>query len=543
MGAGEPAGQEVEHALRELASTWAGFDGSERSEAQSFLNQLLQCFGQDRRSVGARFEHNFPGVGFADMFWPGNAVIEMKKPSEDVRLESWQVQAEKYWRASAAPDRSYPAVRYVVLCSFRRFVIWDMHVDPSRPAGNVTLADLPDQPEALLFLRGPDTEPSFVVHHRQLTTDAAAAVAEVFQSLKDRSAAPLDEIQRFTMQTVWVLFAEDLGMLTGYPFQVLVDRLRRDSSQSSAAQLGHLFRVLNQKSPHNRKGVFAGTRYVNGDLFREPAEIELEPSELAGLARAAEYDWRRVDPTIFGSLMEGVLGRERRWELGAHYTHEVDILRIVGPTIVTPWQSRIDACSSPSQARDLLDELCAFRVLDPACGCGNFLYVAYRELRRLEARLKLRIRDLAAEKGLPVPAGPWPYVPLANMHGLEIERVAVLIARARSASLDYVLAQGGTITDAVSSQRWPGEAKVHVSLVNWVNGSADSSVLLDGLPVPEIDASLRVGEAGDVRPERLAANRGHCFQGPIPVGAGFIVSEMTAVDLLSDRTVTSFART
>jgi len=120
--------------------------------------------------------------------------------------------------------------------------------------------------------------------------------------------------------------------------------------------------------------VLRGTRYVNGELFAQPAEVNLNPGELALIARAAEHDWRKVDPTIFGSLMEGVLGHDRRWELGAHYTHEVDILKIVEPTIVRPWLQRIDACSTPTQARALLDELCSFRVLDSACGCGNFLY-------------------------------------------------------------------------------------------------------------------------------------------------------------------------
>ena len=144
------------------------------------------------------------------------------------------------------------------------------------------------------------------------------------------------------------------------------------------------------------------------------------------LAAACEYDWRRVDPTIFGSLMEGVLGRSRRWELGAHYTHEVDILKIVVPTIVRPWRERINACVSPSEARRLLDELCAFRVLDPACGCGNFLYIAYRELRGLEKELKDRIRNLAKDKGLPFPPAPWPYFPLTNLYGIDIETVRVI---------------------------------------------------------------------------------------------------------------------
>jgi hypothetical protein len=104
-----------------------------------------------------------------------------------------------------------------------------------------------------------------------------------------------------------------------------------------------------------------------------------------------------------------VLGHDRRWELGAHYTHEVDIMKIVGPTIIRPWRERVMATATPAQARELLDELCRFRVLDPACGCGNFLYVAYRELRALEHELKQRIRSLSVETGLPVTPGAEPF--------------------------------------------------------------------------------------------------------------------------------------
>jgi len=352
----------------------------------------------------------------------------MKAPSKTATLGEAQPQAERYWRASEDPDGRYDAVRYVVLCSFHRILVWDMR-RPSRPSANLTLDELPDHYEALGFLLGEGQEASFVEHHRTLTLGAAEAISTLYHSLKDRDAAPADVLIRFVMQCVWTLFAEDLQMLRGYPLQTIVARLMRDEHPNSARDIGFLFRVLNQKGSHNRTGELSGTTYVNGELFADPAEVDLNAAELALLARAATFDWRRVDPTIFGSLMEGVLGRDRRWEVGAHYTHEVDILKIVEPTIVRPWQERIAASASAQQARDLLDELCAFRVLDPACGCGNFLYVAYRELRSLEAQLKERIRSLAAATGSPVPPGHWPFVPLTNMQGIDIEGTAVLIAR------------------------------------------------------------------------------------------------------------------
>lgn len=634
------SGSEIRVALDAFAARWAGYSGTEKAEAQTFLNELFACYGSNRMDVGARFEEFRSSTGFMDLYWPEVLIVEMKRPGAPLARAAEQ--RDRYWRESSDPAAGIGAARYVIACNFRQFEIWEPGRFPTAPLATIALADLPDHYDALLFLQDPSATPAFVEHRRALTAEAAKHVAALYQSLADRSAAPIDEIQRFTMQVVWCLFAEDLGMLDGFPLQRTVDALLAQSEPDSARDIGHLFALLNQKGDHNRRGVYAGTRYVNGDLFARPAAVLLDRDELDHLRRAAEFDWRAVDPTIFGSLLEGVLGQQRRWELGAHYTHEVDILKIVVPTIVRPWRERIAATTTPQQARDLLDDLCAFRVLDPACGCGNFLYVAYRELRALEAETKARIRDLAAQTGLPVPRGPWPYYPLANLHGLDIERIAVLIARVtlwmghrqmieaygeaenplplvdlsgiraadalrtpwpevdaiignppflgdrkiraafgadyvewlkkrfgvgvvdfsaywfrlaadhlradqraglvstntlrenkhRLASLDYVVAKGGVITDAVSSQKWPGDAKVHVSLANWVQQptTAPAAFTLDGAPVAGITTQLRAGSSM-WEPRPLPPNRGHSFIGCQPTGRGFVLEPVEASTL------------
>lgn len=624
------SGLEIQAALAKFVAKWSGFAGSEKAEAQTFLNELFACYGSDRSAVGAKFEHFAASAGFMDLFWPGVLIVEMKAPH--VSLEKAKDQRERYWRESSDPGADVPAARFVVACNFGEFEIWEPGRFPGAPRARFTLAELPDRYDALLFLQAQSLEPVFSEHRRELTTDAATHIAELYTSLADRSAAPIDEIQRFTMQVVWCLFAEDLGMLDGYPLQSIVDALLKEQHPDSARDIGYLFRLLNQKGDRNRVGQYAGTRYVNGELFAKPAEVSLTRDELQHLRQAAEFNWRAVDPTIFGSLMEGVLGEERRDKLGAHYTHEADIMKIVTPTIIRPWRARIEATATPLEARELLDELCAFRVLDPACGCGNFLYVAYRELRGLEHELKQRMLRLAEQSGSPAP-GPLPYFPLTNVHGIDIEGIAVLIARVtlwmghrqmverygeaepvlplvelsnirradallvdwpevdaiignppflgsqllrgnlgdgyvkwlsshfgvgvrdlcvywfrkaqdalkpgrraglvgtnsvmqnrgREASLDYIVATGGVITDAVSTQKWPGDAKVHVSLVNWVKQPAERPTVfeLDGERVTGITSSLTEGDGEGWVPKALAANEGRAFIGVSLHGGGF----------------------
>lgn len=638
-----PNGEEIQAALRGFVGTWQGYTGSEKSEAQTFLNELFACYGSDRRELGAKFEHFVSMTGFMDLLWPEVCLVEMKAPA--VKLQAAQAQVERYWRESADYDAGVRAARFVIVSNFHEFEVWDMHRFPNRPSATFRLEDLPDRYDALAFLAGPAVEPSFIEHYQELTQEAARTVASVYQSLSDRAAALSPDIQRFVLQSVWCMFAEDLGMLDGFPFQSTLNELRSQPDRS-AAELGHLFNVLNQKGNHNRVGRLAGTQYVNGDLFAKPAAVGLNREEVELLLKATGFDWRKVNPTIFGSLMEGVLGRERRWERGAHYTYEVDIMKIVGPTIIRPWRERIEATSTPAQAAALLEELCRFRVLDPACGCGNFLYIAYRELRGLEHELKARIDRLAQETGLPLPEGPRPFYPLRNLLGIDIEHAAVQIARVtlwmghrqmielygesepplplqdlsgirradalrtawpetdcivgnppflgakfirpnfsdqyadwliatfgvgvkdlcvywfrrahdhlmpgqraglvgtnsvsqtggRQASLAYITTTGGVITDAISSQKWPGDAKVHVSLTNWVKDAPEAprSFSLNGVSVAGITSSLQEGQADHVPPGRLAANDGRCFAGVVPQGQGFLLSSAQASALLAD---------
>jgi hypothetical protein len=636
-------GEEIQRELVDFARRWSLYDGSERAEAQTFLNELFACYGTNRLDAGARFEAPQEGK-FLDLLWERRCIIEMKRPSEARRLASHRVQALDYWENSADPRRNIPAPTYVVLCAFQHFEIWEPGKYPKEPRTKFDLVELPDRMDALMFLAG--REPVFIASQEAVTRQAVSLVTNLYARLGDRRAAGPDVLRDFLLQCVWCMFAEDLGQLEGYLYTQIIDDLIANPQRSSADDLGQLFEWLNRPGPRPEAGIYASTRYVNGGLFEHPARVHLDHEELLALRLACEYDWRKVEPHIFGSLMQDALGRDAQRELGAHYTHEVDIQKVITPSIVDPWRSRIDDASTLSQVQALQNELLDYVILDPACGSGNFLYIAYREMRRLEQRLHAKEQDLrlAAGRRRATQSALTAFFPLTNIKGLEINAFAVALARvtlwmahklsvdeldldeatlpledlsgiragdalrvrwpdasvivgnppfhgdrnlrgllgddyvawlksefdcgvkdhcvywfrkahdqlqpgqraglvgtnsvaqnrARSASLNYIVENEGVITDAVSTQDWPGDAAVDVSIVNWVKAppEAPSGFMLDGREVDGIDTALVASTIPNADVRVISANRGKAFQGFLP-GAKFDVDLERGQELLA----------
>ena len=291
-------GEEIRRRLREFAAAWGGYAGSEKSEAQTFLNDLLACYGVDRRSEGARFEER-TSDGFMDLFWPGVCIVEMKRPSEARRLHAHRDQMLRYWQSSGTP--ASPAPRYVVLCAFHRF--WEPGAVYTEPRVVFDLVEVPDHLDALLFLAG--GRPVFVHDQTEVTREAVELVTDVYRRLQERRAAERDVLRDFVLQSVWAMFAEDLAMLPSHLFTRVLDGLLADSARSSRDDLGQLFAYLNE--PHDRpdEGMYAGTPYANGSLFAPPARVHLEREELELLRQACDSSWRKVEPAIFGARHPG----------------------------------------------------------------------------------------------------------------------------------------------------------------------------------------------------------------------------------------------
>jgi SAM-dependent methyltransferase len=371
--------------------------GDEKGEAQTFLDRLFRAYGQPGAiEAGAVYEDRVKragrrGTGFADLVWEDIVLIEMKKRGE--ALAGHVQQMLDYWVGLAGRRPAYS-----ILCNFDEFWIFDFNKDILVPVEKLALADLPDRYDALAFLFPTREEPVFGADHEAVTREAADHLAAVFRSLTERGIERA-RAQRFVLQMLVALFAEDIDLLEkNFVFRLL----EACTSPAKAYDMLHgLFAAMNTPGGVSG-GRYKGVKYFNGGLFAESAAVELDKTEVRHLCEASAKDWSRVRPEIFGTIFEHSLDQAERHAFGAHFTSQLDILKIVKPTIVDPWEALIERTARGKKPLENLNRLHQrlqqFRVLDPACGSGNFLYLAYRELKRIEVKLVEAIMDASSEK-------------------------------------------------------------------------------------------------------------------------------------------------
>jgi hypothetical protein len=412
----------------------AHITGDEKGQAQIFLDRLFIAFGHaGSLDVGGEPEFRIRkaaedggGTSFADYVWKPVVLIEMKK--RGTVLPRHYRQAFDYW-TRLVPGRP----RYVVLCNFDEFHVYDFETQMDSPVGIAKLDTLAEHYGPLNFLFPGQPKPVFDNDRVAVTLEAADCLAQCFRKFR-RRGVDQPTAQRFILQMLVSLFAEDIDLLPKYFVTQILDDI--SSPADSYDLLGGLFEAMNTK-PSPTGGRFKGVSYFNGGLFAQPARLELHDLELVALRKAATFDWKKVQPEIFGTLFEHSLDdgtvegtRDERRATGAHFTHPADIMKIVGPTIVQPWREQIESAKTFRRLRELRDRMQQFRVLDPACGSGNFLYIAYREMKRLEARIYERI-DTEFPKHASEGEGQMrlSYLTAQNFYGMDINPFAVEIAK------------------------------------------------------------------------------------------------------------------
>jgi hypothetical protein len=380
----------------QFVARWQG-ETRERAEKDSFWNEFLAIFGIDRRRVGV-FEflaqrYSTGRHGFIDLLIPGQLAVEHKSAGEDMHEAMGQL--VDYLITMKPIDVPHT----LVVCDFRTFLVRDVL---SGVTTEFPLTDLSKHIDGFAFLAGYTQRPS---HETEEEANLAATglLSRLHDALKDNGYDG-HALRVFLVRLLYILFADDTAVWPRNLFHDwLVVRTAEDGSDLGA-KINELFAVLDtprSKRPKNVDADLNEFAYVNGALFEE----NLRPPRCDAAMRdylidACRFEWSRISPAVFGSLFQNVMDAAERRQLGAHYTSERDIMRTIRPLFLDDLEARLAAIKSQENRSDRLkalkairDEMATWTFFDPACGCGNFLMLAYRELRRVELDCLLAIRN------------------------------------------------------------------------------------------------------------------------------------------------------
>ena len=409
-------------ALRQFTLAAAGgYRG--RDGATSFTTHLLECFGWAAgRPEGAIIPHTLRVAEAGAMvdrevalWWRERRTMLAVVPHDVVLDFAWK----DLLRACLQSD---PPPQYVVVTNQRDLQLYDLARDRDAPRLAIAIDDLPKYSEAFPFFTttwAPGQTPR-IVNVEKVSTEVADLVARLYRSVFAQYPDRQHDVIRFVLQCITAMFAEDIGLLPrSYFTSLLYDGAREKNLDRG---LHELFVQMNTRDLPSPRVV----PYFNGGLFTEAVSLTLGSEQTVALTKAAEANWTYVDPHIFGSVFQGIMGDAERHASGAHYTAHDDIMRVVGPTIVEPWRKRIIAASTLKELTELRAELFRFRVLDPACGSGNFLYVAFREMYRLDTELLSRMREFRSTAGKLSWNGG---IAATNFYGIDINPFAVELAK------------------------------------------------------------------------------------------------------------------
>jgi SAM-dependent methyltransferase len=409
-------------ALRQFAIGAAGgYRG--RDAHVSFTTHLLECFGwKDGRPDGAEIPRL---VAIAEggqrldrevaLWWPERRVLLEVAPHDAVLDSEWK----DLVRVCLQLD---PTPQYVLLTNQRDLRLYDLAREREAPRLAIPIDDLPKYSEALPFFTTywiPGTIPR-IVNVEKVSAEVADLVAKLYRSVRAQHPKREQEVIRFTLQCITAMFAEDIGLL---PKSYFTSLLYDGAGQGNVEHRLHdLFTQMNMRDLPTPRAV----PYFNGGLFTDIVSLTLGSEQVVALTKAAEANWTYVDPHIFGSVFQGIMNDAERHASGAHYTAHDDIMRVVAPTIVEPWRKRIHAANSLKELTEVRAELFRYRVLDPACGSGNFLYVAFRELYRLDTELLSRMREFPSTHAKLSWNGG---IQTTNFFGIDINPFAVELAK------------------------------------------------------------------------------------------------------------------
>ena len=437
----------------------------EKGETQSFYNTFFDVFGMRRRNV-ARYEAHVAKLdnrsGFIDLFWPGVLLVEQKSAGRDLRKV--YEQAGEYF--DALPERERP--RFILVSDFQTFELHDLD---ERETVAFPLADLPAHVESFGFILGMqrrtfrDQDPANI--------EAAELVGRLHDALADAGHRGHD-LERFLVRVVFCMFADDTGVFE--PRDIFLDFIETRTSEDGAdlgPWLAQLFEVLD--TPEDERAAtldedLARFPYVNGDLFKGHLwTFSFDRAMRGALLDACRFDWSNISPAIFGALFQSVMDPAERRAQGAHYTTEKNILKVIEPLFMDDLRAEFERVRKRrgrgrlAALRQYQAKLGGLTFFDPACGCGNFLIIAYRELRLLEIEVIREIRSATAATSQAVLDAAWQsVVDVDQFYGIEIGEFPARIAETALWMMDHIMNNRLSLEFGQTFVRIPLEKSPHI---------------------------------------------------------------------------------
>lgn len=410
----------------------------EKGETQSFYNDFFEVFGVKRRRV-ASFEEPVKLLGtkrgFIDLFWKGVLLVEQKSAGRSLTLA--KTQALDYFPGL----KEVELPRYILLSDFQTFEIYDL--DESTET-RFTLADLPRNVEALGFIIG--VQKRTFRDQDPVNIEASELMGKLHDSLK-ASGYTGHDLERLLVRLLFCLFADDTGIFEPRGiFEALIRERTREDGSDTGPWLSNLFDVLNTPEDRRQHALDEDLKqfsYINGDLFAERLPIPaFDATMRERFLEACNFSWDAISPAIFGSLFQSVMNARERRAQGAHYTTEKNILKVIEPLFLDDLRAefiRLQARRDTgrlSALRNFQGKLAGLRFFDPACGCGNFLIIAYRELRTLETEV---LKELNPKGQRELDVATLSKVDVSQFYGIEIGEFPARIAEVALWMMDHIM--------------------------------------------------------------------------------------------------------
>ena len=435
--------------------------GYEKGQTQLFYQSFFDIFGVSVRRV-ASFEKHVKLLdnkyGFIDLFWKGVLLVEQK--SAGFNLAEAKAQAFSYF--FGLKDDDLP--RYLLLSDFQTFELYDLDEDESVA---FPLAELPQHVEKFGFILG--IQKRSFRDQDPVNIEASERVGQLHDALEESGYTGHD-LEQFLVRIVFCFFADDTGIFE--PRDIFLDllesRTREDGSDLGPC-LTQLFQVLNTPIDQRSRNLDEDLDrfpYVNGDLFREQLLIPSFNAEMRQrLIDAGHFNWSEISPAIFGSLFQSVMDRDERRAQGAHYTTEKNILKVIEPLFLDELRAEFQRLQERRDNRRL-PALIAFqhklgrlRFFDPACGCGNFLIIAYRELRELEIEV---LKEIRPHGQLDLLAQSLSVVDVDAFYGIELGEFPAHIAEVALWMMDHIMNNRLSLEFGQTYVRIPLEKSPHI---------------------------------------------------------------------------------